>query len=191
MRVYFASTNKHKFNEAKAILKEFGIALVWAKMELHEPESGTLMEVCRNKVEQAFAHLRKPVITEDTGIFFSAFDNFPGIRAKRSFQHLGYEGIFKKLKGKNKEAYFETVACYKDNITTRCFAGRLYGKIITEVRDREKDVLPYERIFVPAGYRCTLSAISRKEKNRISHRGKAFRTLGMWLANHVASTPKL
>jgi len=42
----------------------------------------------------------------------------------------------------------------------------------------DKEVMPYERIFVPKNTVHTLSSLSREKKNSISHRAAALRKLG-------------
>ena len=62
----------------------------------------------------------------------------------------------------------------------KTFSGKLSGKMTERVHDADKDVLPYEKIFMPKGHKVTLSAISREEKNTFSHRGIATRKFAEW-----------
>ena len=76
--LYFASSNKHKYQEAKSILKSFGIPLHFFKIELEEIQSNSLSEIALKKSTQAFQKLKKPVIVEDDGLFINSLEGFPG-----------------------------------------------------------------------------------------------------------------
>ena len=50
----FASSNVHKFQEAKKILEHFGIKLGFYKCNLEEIQSDSLKEIANHKSKQAF-----------------------------------------------------------------------------------------------------------------------------------------
>ncbi len=182
MIVSLVSGNKHKFEEIRKILVPFGIRLEWIKASLSEPEGLSLEETAREKARQAFKIAKAPVIAEDTGVFFEAFENFPGSKAKRVWEEIGFEGLLGKVKGKSRKARFETIICYTANGKEfHCFKGKLKGTLTSKVHDLEKDVLPYEKIFIPAGLNTSMSSISRGEKNRFSHRAIAAKKFAEWL----------
>jgi len=185
-KLIFASTNKHKFHEISMIAKEFNFKLELKKIKLIENEANSLEEIAINKAKQAFEKIRKPLIVEDTGVFFEAYNNFPGLYPKRIYLALGFKGLLYLIKPlKNKKAYFKTSICYiKGKNKFKVFSGILKGKLTNKVYDKEKNVLPYEKIFKPQNYKITLSSIPREEKNSFSHRAKAARKLFNWLKNH-------
>ncbi len=57
----------------------------------------------------------------------------------------------------------------------------MYGKITKKVYLEKKDVLAYEKIFVPKGKKKVLAFFSRKNKNKFSHRAKATEKLKKFL----------
>lgn len=180
--IYFATQNKHKLQEAQAVLEEYGIAVQPLDIEKDEEDSPDIETVARREAGR-IAHLtKKPVIVDDTGVFFEAIPNFPGPKAKRVFEQIGYAGLFKKLEHKSRAAKFVCCVAYcRPEQEPVSFLGELEGEITTEVYDQEKDVLPYERIFRLSDGRI-VSSLSREEKNRISHRAAAFRKLGVYLS---------
>jgi XTP/dITP diphosphohydrolase len=182
MKIAFVTTNKHKFEEVRRIFSEFGIDTEQATIDCPEPE-GSVDSIAKHKARFAADALKKPVVAEDTGIFFEAYDDFPGSRPKFVFHGIRYDGIMRLLEGKKRDAYFKTAAAFcepgKDPVI---FEGVMKGKITEKIFDKEKDVQPYERIFVPEGHDVTTSAMTREEKNIISHRAKAFRKLGEYLS---------
>ncbi|MFB5604146.1 MAG: non-canonical purine NTP pyrophosphatase, partial [Candidatus Nitrosomaritimum aestuariumsis] len=76
--LFFASSNNHKFKEAKKILEEFSINLGFFRCNLEEIQSDSLKEIAKHKATQAFEKLRKPVIVEDDGLFIDSLNGFPG-----------------------------------------------------------------------------------------------------------------
>lgn len=179
--IYFATKNKHKFGEVKAILAEFGLNAKQLKIDKIEPRGESVESIAKNSAKIIAEKVKLPIILEDTGVFFEAYNNFPGPLPKFIFESIGYEGIMRLLNEKSRNAYFKTVAGYcEPGKEAVLFEGIMKGKITEKVFNLKKDLMPYERIFVPEGYRKTLSDLSRDEKNRISHRSKAFRKFGEW-----------
>ena len=95
------------------------------------------------------------------------------------FETLGYKGLLKLLEHEAREVQFRTVIGYCDANGVRTFEGVLDCTADTEVHDMDKDVLPYERILLVDG--TPISSMSRADKNKISHRAKAFRKTAGWL----------
>ena len=184
--ITLVSGNRHKFDEISKILSGHGIQLKWKKASMGEKEGLSLGETAIEKAKQAFQIVKRPVIAEDTGVFFEAFDNFPGAKAKRVWEEIGFDGLLAGVEGKDRGARFETVICYTDDgASFDCFKGVLRGTLGTKVHDLEKDVLPYEKIFIPEGKTTTLSSISREEKNTFSHRARATGKLAEWLKRRI------
>ena len=186
--VLFVTENRHKVYEMQKILSRRGIKLKQRKTSVREPSSGTLEKTAVVKAKRAFAKVKKPLIIEDTGVYFSAYKNFPGVNAKRTFIKLGFAGLLAKITArKNRNAYFQTVIVYiwgKGRSDYKLFSGKLHGKLTAKVIARNKDVLPYEKIFIPRGYNKVLALISRKEKNKFSHRAIASEKFGKWFRAH-------
>lgn len=181
-KLLFVTSNRHKFDEVQALLRPFGIGLQRREMDFVENESVSIEREAVNKAKQAFARFKKPLIVEDTGVYFTAYRNFPGTQPKRMFEALGYEGYFKLLSGKKRSAYVETVICHITSPNRHhTFTGNMRGGITKRVYLPRKDLLAYEHIFRPRGKRRVMAQLSRGEKNAISHRAKAARKLAKYL----------
>jgi XTP/dITP diphosphohydrolase len=179
MKVTFISTNKHKFKEVKDVLKEYPIDLEWLEMKYDEDHEDGIEETAKKAAEKLANELKKPIILEDTGLFFEAYPGFPGPAPKFIFNTLGYKGILKLLDGERRGAYFKTVAAYcKPNEKPVVFEGIMKGHFANEVFNEGKDVMPYDRFFIPEGFDKTISDMTIAEKTAISQRGKAFRAFG-------------
>jgi len=56
------------------------------------------------------------------------------------------------------------------------------GRLIEKVVQEEADRLPYEKLFIPEGYKIAVAEMPLKEKHKISHRAKALKRFQTWLA---------
>lgn len=182
MKIVFATGNKHKAEEVRKILKEYNTGVAQVNCNYPEDHDKTVREIAAEGARHCARELQLPVIVDDTGIFFTACRDYPGNRPKKVFEADGYEGLMKAVEGRNRHAYFLCVMAYcEPEGEPVTFEGTLNGRIADNVHDRDKDVMPYERIFIPEGKDVTLSKLSRVEKNRISHRAAAARRVGEYL----------
>jgi XTP/dITP diphosphohydrolase len=178
-KIYLVTKNIHKVEEIKTIMKEFNIEVEQIADEKFESKDMDLKEVAEYNAKFFYEKYKKPVAIDDTGVFFKAYNDFPGSHPKLMFELLGYKGLLKLLENESKKAEFKTVVGYCDKNGIKVFEGILEGEIDSKVHDESKDVLPYERIFLVN--KKPISAFSREEKNKISHRAVAFRKLGDYL----------
>lgn len=177
-KIYFVTKNKHKFEEAKLALKGIDIEIEQIAEEKIEQKELSLKDVAIFNANLFFEKYKKPILIDDTGVFFKAYNNFPGTNPKLIFDSIGYKGLLKLLENENREAEFLTILAYKDKDHLKIFEGKLKCVVDIKVNDLDKDVMPYERIFLVNGK--PLSSLSREEKNLISHRAIAFKKFKEW-----------
>jgi len=186
IKVYFATKNKHKVEETKLALKPFNIEIIQLPVKKIEPEDQKIEEVAVNNAKILANQYNKPVIVDDTGIFFHAFENFPGSMPKRVFEQLGYPGLLKKVEGLKKEdrgcSYKCAVGYCEPGKEPKLFVGEVKCTLTEDVDDLDIEVLPYERITLYKDRRY--SQLTREEKDKFSHRAQAFRKLGEYLSNN-------
>jgi len=181
-KLTFITTNKHKAQEIAAILRDYGIEIEQVIMEYEESKEDAMEAVSKKAAKFLADKLNKPLIVEDTGLFFKAYNNFPGAQPKFVIKAIGFDGIFRLLKDKDRSAYFKTVIGYcEPGQEPIIFQGELPGKIIEEVIEPETEAMPYDHIFVPEGLDKAVVQLTLEEKNAISQRGKAARKLGEYL----------
>ncbi len=178
-KIIVVTGNAGKYNEIKKILDSFGISSERINLSFEEC-SDTVEKISVEKAQKAFAVVKKPLIVDDTGVFFEAYNNFPGHHAKRIYNAIGFKGIMKLLDGENRNALFKSAVCFTDGRMTKVFVGELRGRITTEVYPTSRKDLPYEQIFVPDGINAPMSKLSVDEKNSISHRAKAIKMFAKW-----------
>lgn len=179
MKINVVTTNKDKYEEIANILKLNGIESEQLSLEMIEL-GDTLEEITTSKAKQAFEKAKEPVLVDDTGMFFNAYNNFPGIFAKRMYKSLGFEGLFKLLENKDRSAMFSSVVCFYDGKEFHHFRGDMHGHIDTKVNQRSYEQFPYDSIFVPLG-RKPLCEISIQDRKDISHRSIAVAKFCKWL----------
>jgi XTP/dITP diphosphohydrolase len=190
MKITFITTNKHKFEEVENVLKDYPVELEHLNMEYEENHDAKIEEVARDAARKLAKELDKPIVLEDTGIFFEAYDGFPGALPKFAIKTLGYKGIFKLLKDENRGAYFKTVAAFCDpGKEPVLFEGIIRGVITDKIHNPDSDVMPYDRIFIPEGEGKTISDMTMEKKNSFSQRAQAFRKFGQYIKQKISYSP--
>lgn len=180
-KVYFITGNKSKFKEARQIVLEANVSLVQKNLNLDETRSLDQKKVAVEKARKAFKKLKKPILVDDTALYFEEYKSFPGTYTKSVFQSIGFKGIERLLKGRNRKAYFRTFICYKDSKNEKIFSGVWKGRIIPKVSKKFNPEWEYNSIFVPSSSRKVLSEIPLEERAKKSHRKKAFNKLIKYL----------
>jgi XTP/dITP diphosphohydrolase len=65
----------------------------------------------------------------------------------------------------------------------RIFSGTIKGKISKKPMGKKR--FDWDRIFIPSGFSKTFAQMDLSEKNRISHRMKAFKKLKRFLSSEI------
>lgn len=172
--LYFVSSNKHKYQEAKKILKSFGINLGFFKSNLEEIQSNSLKEIAEQKAKDAFSKCKKPVIIEDDGLFIDSLEGFPGPYSSYVFKTIGNKGIINLVKN-NRKAKFVSIITYCDKKILESFNAKLDGKISTSQKGKGWG---YDPIFIPKNSKKTFA--ESNNKNQLSHRYKALKKFSNW-----------
>ena len=176
--VYFVSSNKHKYLEAKQILSNFGIKLGFFQAKLLEIQSDFLSEIAKQKALHAFSKCKRPIIIEDDALVIPSLGGFPGPYSSYVFDTIGNKGIIELVK-KNRTAKFYATISYCDRKKKPIlFEGITLGKIATKISGKGWG---YDPIFVPQGKTKTYAQIP--DKNTLSHRYRALAKFASWFAH--------
>lgn len=189
-RLTFISSNALKIAEVKSILLDdsdgchFPFELICSGAELLEPQA-TPIEISRAKCIQALRLVDGPVCVEDTSLHFNALQGMPGPYIKSFFEAMGNEGLSNLLTGfEDRSAYAQCVVSFSHGLNSEIhtFCGISEGVIVDpeELRAREKKGTSFgwDPLFIPdKGEGRTFGELDMKQKNRLSHRFKAFRQL--------------
>ena len=180
-RLTLLTHNKKKLAEANRIANSYGVLLVQAgSAEKFEIQSESLEEVSGLAARTAYRKLKRPLLVDDTGMFVKALSGFPGVYTAHAQYTIGNRGILKLMQGKNdRSAYSACALTFFDGRTFECFVGRMDGSILKS--ERGPRTFGFDPIFSPAGYSGrSLAELSMDDKNRVSHRGKAFEAFFRW-----------
>jgi len=173
-RVLFASSNRHKFSEARDILATYDIDLGFFRCSLDEIQSDSIRTISRHKARHAFKLSKKPVIVEDDGLEIPSLRKFPGPYSSFVFGTIGNRGII-RLVGQNRTAFFVSVVTYCDRSRLVSFGAKVPGKISKTERGKGWG---YDPIFIPRGKGKTFAELG--DKNSVSHRYRAMKKFSSW-----------
>lgn len=185
MRLILASGNPHKTDEVRGVFAPVGIEIVAAGEVVAgwgvEETGATLLENARIKARAATAATGEAAIADDTGLFVDALGGAPGVHASRyAGPRATYDDNVRKLlaalrgvPADRRTARFRTVAILvTPDGREAAFEGVLEGLILEERRGEHG--FGYDPVFLVPELGRTLAEMEIGEKNRISHRAKAF-----------------
>ena len=184
MRAVFVTGNAYKRREAAAIL---GVELEAASPDIPEEQAPDVAGVASRKAlaaREALGFPPYPVIVEDSGIVFGAWNGLPGPFTKWFLASVGKEGLLGMLSPYEDRSARAVcaVAVATGNVGTvgavAVFEGEVNGTIAPEPRGESG--FGWDPIFVPDGGGLTYAQMG-EAKNRDSHRARAFRQVRDWL----------
>lgn len=196
MEIIFATQNPHKLHEIQALLGDSFKLISLKDLDFKEdiPENQETLE--GNALEKArfiFKRFNKACFADDTGLEVEALNGAPGVYSARyagSLSDFGTEQkrsaaniqkLLTELGGKdNYSAQFRTVIAFiSDKGLEYLFEGVVKGSIITDLRGCEG--FGYDPVFMPEGFSKTFAEMALSEKNKISHRARAFQSFREFL----------
>ena len=196
-----ATRNKGKTKEIKALLKDFPVNIKnlddFGPIPHLEEDGDTFDENAYKKASFAARILGLPALADDSGLIVEALDGAPGIHSARyagenATDEQRYLKLLDDMKGKsNRKAAFECViSIAMPTGPALTYEARCEGLIATEPAG--SNGFGYDPVFFYPPYNKTFAQITGKEKNRISHRGKALAELKsefdkvlIWIKQHM------
>ena len=190
MKIVIATRNRHKAVELQTLLH--GAEYDAVRLDEIDPdgkipeveETGTTFK--ENALLKAHAIAKAtglPSVADDTGLEVDALGGAPGIfSARYAGENCTYEDNVKKLLRElsdvaddRRTARFKTVAVYVHKETELSAEGVVEG-VITEKAEGFGG-FGYDPVFSVWDMKKTYAQLADEEKNRVSHRGKAIRSL--------------
>jgi XTP/dITP diphosphohydrolase len=203
MRLVLATRSPHKAREVREILATAGEFELVSLADLGLPPSSeedalehfeTFRQNALAKARYFAAKTELPVLADDSGLRVDALDGDPGVRTKRFSGRNDLRG--QDLDDANNALLLDKLGAVPDGgrgahyvcaavlVTTTgaelTAIGTFVGRIAYEPRG--SGGFGYDPIFLPLGpdghvADHTVAELSAEEKNRLSHRGRAFRAL--------------
>ena len=192
MDLVCASANPNKHSEISQILSGV-VNLIPRPAEIPEvvEDADTLEGNARLKAIAVRMATGCAAVADDTGLEVDALGGAPGIfSARYAGEDASYEDNVSKLlesmreaTGEERSARFRTVALVAWQDGTETIAEGIVEGVIAD-RPSGAGGFGYDSVFIPtAGGGKTFAEMGDEEKNAISHRGVAFRSLKEHLSN--------
>ena len=191
MEIVFATNNPNKVKEINDILGDSFKLLSLHDLKIFDdiPENEPTLEGnSLHKARVVNRMLNMDVFADDTGLEIDALNGLPGVHSARFAGENKDSGanIEKALsmmgECENRNARFRTVIALILAGKEYLFEGIVNGRIIAEKRGNEG--FGYDPVFIPEGMSRTFAEMSLDEKNRISHRARAFEKLKEFLTRY-------
>lgn len=195
-KLVIASNNQGKIAELHDLLQPLGLTPV-AQGELGVPEAEepavTFVENALLKARNAARHTGLPALADDSGLAVDALDGQPGVRSARyagpnATDADNVQALLEALEGLPEEqrgAQFHCVLVYlrhADDPTPIICHGQWPGRILTVPMG--DGGFGYDPVFYVPESDCSAAQLTREQKSRASHRGRALTGLLEQLRRH-------
>ncbi len=194
-KIVFATSNEHKMEEIRMILKDLDAEIVSMKeagIHVDIEEDGTTFEenaqikakAVHEKTKEMSAYRKAIVLADDSGLEIDALGGEPGIYSARYMgKDTPYEQknqhLLERLKGVPEEErtarFICAVAAVFPDGSSEVVRGTMEG-IIADAPAGENG-FGYDPIFYLPSYGCTSAELAPKQKNEVSHRGEGLRKM--------------
>jgi XTP/dITP diphosphohydrolase len=191
MELVFATNNQHKLREINHVLGDSFKLLSLADIGMEEdiPETEPTLEGnALQKARYIYKATGLDVFADDTGLETEALNGEPGVHSARFAGESKDSGLnIDKLllllgDNPNRKAQFRTLIALILKGREYIFEGKVKGNILTERRGKEG--FGYDPVFMPDGSSLTFAEMDLSEKNKISHRARAFEKLRKFLVEN-------
>jgi len=181
-----ATRNQGKISEIRKLLLDFPIEIKslqdFGPISPIQEDGETFEENAYKKASFASRVLGLPALADDSGLVVDVLDGAPGIHSARyagenATDEQRCAKLLKEMKGKtNRKAAFECVISIAVPIgPALTYEARCKG-LIAEKPSGENG-FGYDPVFYYPPDKKTFAEMTRDEKSRVSHRGKALREL--------------
>ena len=188
MKLVFATNNKHKLEEVRAIVGDRVEILSLNDINCNDeiPETAdTLQGNALIKARYIYEKYGVDCFADDTGLEVETLDGAPGVYSARYAgeecdSEANMQKLLQNLTGKSeRSAQFRTVIALIINGEEKLFNGVVKGEISTGKMGDSG--FGYDPIFIPEGFSQSFAQMSSEMKNSISHRYRATEQLSNYL----------
>jgi XTP/dITP diphosphohydrolase len=173
MNLILVTSNPNKAREVQALL---GQPIETVALDLPEIQSISVEEVVREKAQEAYRRLGRPLLVEDTGLSFNAWNGLPGALVRWFLKSAGNEGLCQMLSTfADRGAQAVTCLGYADGHSVQVFCGRMEGTVAPAPRG--ENGFGWDAIFIPRGSELTFAEMNSAQKDAVSMRKLALQDL--------------
>jgi XTP/dITP diphosphohydrolase len=194
-KIVIATMNNHKVSEIKALIGDCYDVMTQDAFSIPSvPETGKSFE--ENALIKANVVAKKTnllTLADDSGLEVDLLGGNPGIYSARyagpnSSDNENNKKLIEELdkyKGQNILARFHSVIALVDPSADapKIFHGTWEGRIIFDQKGNHG--FGYDPLFYIDEHKCTAAELSQQEKNILSHRAKAMKSLCDYLAEYT------
>jgi len=193
MEIFLASGNEHKREELGQILKPHRLLLPKDEgLDFDCEETGdTYLDNALLKARTLYDMVKRPVISDDSGLSVAALGGAPGVYSAR----YGMKERGRMLSSEERNQFLlDNMAEQEDRraffVCSMVLLLDPY-RIFTVQETLEGEIshnpagaggFGYDPVFYLPSRQCSLAEISAEEKNRISHRARAGKGIGVLLS---------
>ena len=193
VKLFLASSNPGKLREYRALAEASRIPSVSVELDLLpkfdffpecDEDAPTFAENAAGKALHYSRLQKEMVFADDSGLVVPSLGGAPGVHSARyagegATNALRIEKLLRDMRGKQdkeRAAHFVcAIALARKGRALAVVTDRVDGEILQELRG--SGGFGYDPLFYFPALKKTFAELSPEEKNRHSHRGKAFRKL--------------
>ncbi len=195
-KLVFATGNKDKMREIREIMADCAVEILSMK------EAGIVTDIVEDgktfeenaliKARAVAEHTDGIVLADDSGLEIDALNKEPGVYSARYMgEHTSYSiknrNLIDRLEGVPKEKRTARFVCAiaavlpdgQELVTRQTMEGYIGWE------PEGENGFGYDPIFYLDEFGCSSAALSREQKNAISHRGKALRAMKELLKKYL------
>lgn len=188
MKLFLASSNPGKLREYRALAGTSSIELElipnFGALPNFDESAPTFAENSAGKAQHYSRFVQGIILADDSGLVVPALGGAPGVHSARyagpnASDADRVQKLLREMQGKvgdERRARFVCVAAIAQKGRVLAVVSDLAQGVIT-TEPRGTDGFGYDPVFYFQDLRRTYAETTREEKNRYSHRGKAFRKL--------------
>jgi XTP/dITP diphosphohydrolase len=196
-KLYLASSNPGKLEEYRALASaakltfplQFELLPDFLSLPAFDEDAPTFAENAIGKALHYSRYRQEPVFADDSGLVVPSLGGLPGVRSARyagatatpEQRNQKLLATMRDKIGAARRAYFVcAIALAQNGQAKAIITDRADGDILLEPRGQGG--FGYDPVFYFPPLKKSFAEISREEKNKYSHRGRAFRKLLAFLA---------
>ncbi len=194
--IVIGTKNRDKLRELKRLLRGMKLRVKsladFPECEDVEETGKTFVANAKLKARFYSKHTKSLAFADDSGLMVNAINGRPGVYSARfagaGCTYLDNNRKLLKMLVKTPEAkrgakFVCVIAIYDNGKLIGTVRGECVGKIATEIRGANG--FGYDPVFIPKGFNKTYAEISAKQKNTVSHRGRALRAAQKFLQSYL------